>query len=97
MMRAWIFALGLALAPGCKKSATPTTPPTTSSGSAAGSGSAACGEIKAGEPMAQEQCTCLGARVNASRGGEQEHCAAGETEIGTVRLGIEGGWCCKGP
>jgi hypothetical protein len=45
--------------------------------------------------MTQEQCTCLGGRVNLSRGGEQEHCERGETEIGNVRFGIEGGWCCK--
>jgi hypothetical protein len=45
--------------------------------------------------MTPEQCTCLGGRVNASRGGEQEHCAASEKELGTVRFGIEGGWCCK--
>jgi hypothetical protein len=35
--------------------------------------------------------------LNPSRGGEQDHCARGETELGSVRFGIEGGWCCKAP
>jgi hypothetical protein len=77
---------------GCKKSGSSTPSPNGS-----GSGSAACGNTP-GEPLTQEQCTCLGGRVNASTGGgAQAHCAAGETELGNVRFGIEGGWCCKTP
>lgn len=46
--------------------------------------------------MTKEACEAQGARVNASiGGGAQAHCADDETEIGNVRLGIEGGWCCK--
>jgi hypothetical protein len=63
---------------------------------AGGEGSAACGPIEPGAALTSEQCTCLGGRVNLSRGGgAQEHCAAGEKELGNVRFGLEGGWCCK--
>ncbi|MBA3502484.1 MAG: hypothetical protein M4D80_32770 [Myxococcota bacterium] len=49
-----------------------------------------------GGVMTKEECEAQGARVNASiGGGTQAHCADDETEIGNVRLGIEGGWCCK--
>jgi hypothetical protein len=47
--------------------------------------------------MTPEECACLGGRVNLSRGGEQEHCAPGEVELSAIRIGIEGGWCCKAP
>lgn len=51
-----------------------------------------------GKTMTREQCTCVGGRVSLSRGdGAQEHCAVGEAELGTIRVGIEGGWCCKAP
>jgi len=74
-----------------------TSPPTpTEPSGAAPTGSAGCAQPAAGEAMTPDQCTCVGGRVNPSRGGEQEHCAANEQELGTVRLGIEGGWCCKG-
>jgi len=33
--------------------------------------------------------------VSPSRGGVQERCGPGEAEVGAIRLGIEGGWCCK--
>lgn len=94
------FALIVALA-ACGSSApapspTTATPPPTEPGGSSPAGSPACEQPPAGEPMTPDQCTCLGGRVHASRGGEQEHCAAGEQELGTVRLGIEGGWCCKG-
>jgi hypothetical protein len=56
---------------------------------------AGCPPVEPGQAMTPEQCTCLGGRLNLSRGGEQEHCARGEQELGTVRFGIEGGWCCK--
>jgi len=92
-----------ALGPGCKKSGQAPPPVAAgaesapSGGTSPGSppGSPACPQPEAGQPMTSDQCTCLGGRVNASRGGEQEHCTPGETELGTVRLGIEGGWCCK--
>jgi hypothetical protein len=46
--------------------------------------------------MTKEACEAQGGRVNASiGGGSQAHCADDETELGNVRLGIEGGWCCK--
>jgi hypothetical protein len=50
----------------------------------------------AGGVMTKEECEAQGGRVNASiGGGEQAHCDADETELAPVRLGIEGGWCCK--
>jgi hypothetical protein len=46
--------------------------------------------------MTKEACEAEGGRVNASiGGGSQAHCADDETELAPVRLGIEGGWCCK--
>ncbi len=52
--------------------------------------------LRGDSPMTKEECECAGGRVNPSiGGGAQAHCAAGETELGPVRLGIEGGWCCK--
>ena len=90
MMRALVV---VALAIGCSSPTqappqtpqTPQTPP----------GSPACRSPDSREPLTPEECTCLGGRVNLSRGGEQEHCASGETELGAIRFGIEGGWCCK--
>lgn len=53
-------------------------------------------EILKRDPLTKEQCECNGGRVNGSMGGgNQAHCAAGETELARVRLGIEGGWCCR--
>jgi hypothetical protein len=50
----------------------------------------------AGGVMTKEECEAQGGRVNASiGGGEQAHCNADESELAPVRLGIEGGWCCK--
>jgi hypothetical protein len=55
-----------------------------------------CDSPPPGEAMTKEQCECRGARVNASiGGGDQAHCGEGEIELGTVKLGIEGGWCCQ--
>jgi hypothetical protein len=55
-----------------------------------------CAPPAPGEVMTQPQCECLGGRVNASiGGGRQAHCADGEDELGRVRFGIEGGWCCR--
>lgn len=46
--------------------------------------------------MTPEECEAAGGRVNASiGGGSQAHCNDDETELAAVRLGIEGGWCCK--
>lgn len=46
--------------------------------------------------MTKEECEAKGARVNASiGGGSQVHCTDDEVDLGPVRLGIEGGWCCK--
>ena len=46
--------------------------------------------------MSKEECEAQGARFNPSiGGGEQAHCNPDETEVGPVRFGIEGGWCCK--
>jgi len=93
-MRALLLVL--VLASGCGRGSGPTNPnPTPPTGSEPPGGSAACGAPPMGQAMTPDQCTCLGGRVNPSRGGEQEHCAGGESELGTVRLGIEGGWCCK--
>jgi hypothetical protein len=50
----------------------------------------------AGAVMTKEECEAQGGRVNASiGGGEQTHCNPDEAELAPVRLGIEGGWCCK--
>ena len=100
---AFVSAFATLAAPGCKKSgqapspAPAGSPSTPSGGMSPGSppGSPACAQPEAGQPMTSDQCTCLGGRVSASRGGEQEHCTPGETELGTVSLGVEGGWCCK--
>lgn len=49
-------------------------------------------------PMTKEECEAQGHRFNPSiGGGDQPHCAEGETEVGPARFGIEGGWCCKKP
>lgn len=46
--------------------------------------------------MTKEECEAQGGRVNSSiGGGDQKHCNDDETEVAPVRLGIEGGWCCK--
>jgi hypothetical protein len=46
--------------------------------------------------MTKEECEAKGARVNPSiGGGSQSHCADAEVDLGPVRLGIEGGWCCQ--
>jgi hypothetical protein len=88
---------------GCHHDAKPAGPgagPAPGPGTSPGPGpapSAQCGELAAGEAMTPDQCTCRGGRVNGSiGGGAQAHCAANETELGNVRVGIEGGWCCKG-
>ena len=94
---------------GCHKNSDSTTTPTSGNGTGTGagigaalgpgpgSGSEMCGMPNQGA-ITEEQCTCLGGRVNASAGGgAQAHCAAGETEVAAVRFGIEGGWCCKKP
>ncbi len=55
-----------------------------------------CDQPEPGQAMTKEQCTCREGRVSLSRGGSVElHCEQGEAELGAVRLGIEGGWCCK--
>jgi hypothetical protein len=92
MMRACLLAV-LALGCSSPKQTSPKTPPPPPGAP----GSPQCRPVKSGEAMTPEQCTCLGGRVNPSRGGEQEHCASGEAELGTVQFGIEGGWCCKAP
>jgi len=46
--------------------------------------------------MTKEECEARGARVNASiGGGSQIHCTDDELDLGPVRIGIEGGWCCQ--
>jgi hypothetical protein len=46
--------------------------------------------------MTEPQCQCEGGRVVLSTGGAVEvHCEAGETEIGTAKIGDRAGWCCK--
>jgi hypothetical protein len=108
MLRTLLVSLVLLI--GCNKNSESTTTPAGSGpgngtgtgagiGAALGSGSSSemCGMPNQGA-ITEEQCTCLGGRVNASAGGgAQAHCAAGETEVAAVRFGIEGGWCCKKP
>lgn len=101
MMRTLLVTLVLLI--GCKKSGSTTSPPTgpgtgtgTDPGMTAGSGSAMCGAPNQGS-ITKEQCECLGGHVKASiGGGDEAHCAPGETEVATVSFGVEGGWCCKG-
>jgi hypothetical protein len=106
MMRALLAALVLVF--GCSSSSTrpmPTPMPEPSGPTAGSPGEpapglappspAGCPPVEPGQAMTPEQCACLGGRMNPSRGGEQEHCGRGEQELGGVRFGIEGGWCCK--
>ena len=44
--------------------------------------------------MTPEQCKTAGGTVVPSPGGDVK-CPDGQTELGKVRLGIEGGVCCK--
>ena len=45
--------------------------------------------------MTEEECKVKGGRVNASiGGGTQAHCNDDENDVGAVKFGIEGGWCC---
>ena len=45
--------------------------------------------------MTEEECKAKNGRVNASiGGGSQAHCNDDENDLGPVKLGIEGGWCC---
>ncbi|HSK00709.1 MAG TPA: hypothetical protein VK932_05685 [Kofleriaceae bacterium] len=109
MMRALLVALALVF--GCSSSSTRPTPmpePAATPGEPAATpdpaktppglappDQAGCPPVEPGQAMTPEQCTCLGGRMNLSRGGEQEHCARDEQELGSVRFGIEGGWCCQ--
>ncbi|MGN6104787.1 MAG: hypothetical protein ACTHU0_06780 [Kofleriaceae bacterium] len=102
-MRA-LLASALLLAFACRTPSSTSAPPAPSPGSAAPTGEpgqpapADCGALEPGAAMTPDQCSCRSGRVNLSRGGgDQAHCAEGETELGTVRIGIEGGWCCKAP
>lgn len=105
-MRA-LLASALLLAFACRTPSSTSAPPAPSPGSAAQPNEpgepgqpapADCGTLEPGAAMTPDQCSCRSGRVNLSRGGgDQPHCADGETELGTVRLGIEGGWCCKAP
>jgi hypothetical protein len=93
MMRASLVAV-LMLGCGSPQQPSPPTSPPPPPGSP---GSPGCRPPGASHVMTPEECACLGGRVNLSRGGEQEHCAPGEVELSAIRIGIEGGWCCKAP
>jgi hypothetical protein len=57
-----------------------------------------CDSPEPGQAMTQEQCTCRGGNVTLAKGASVDlHCEMGEVELATVKLGIEGGWCCKAP
>jgi len=57
---------------------------------------AACDQPEPGQAMTREQCACRDGRLTLSNGRAVElHCEAGEVELGAVRIGVEGGWCCK--
>jgi hypothetical protein len=45
-------------------------------------------------PTTLETCECHGGEFQASLGTSWQTCPEDETEIGTVRFGIEGGLCC---
>jgi len=46
------------------------------------------------EVLTPEQCTAQGGQVRGDIGDGQIACAAGERELGRVRIGVEGGVCC---
>ena len=75
---------------------TPTAPPAVTIDAACEPAREKVDRLLMNEAMTAEECQCLRGRVNLSRGGgDQPHCASDETDEGPVRLGIEGGWCCK--
>ena len=82
-MRALLLVL--VLASSCGRGSGPTDPNPPPTGPGTDDGSAACGAPPMGQAMTPDQCTCLGGRVNPSRGGEQEHCAGGESEVFFMR------------
>lgn len=90
MLRALVISLALF---GCSSKPAATTTPTPPPSAAGGT----CEAISPDKPLSPDQCQCHGGRVNMSRGGEQEHCDAGERELGNVTAGVEGGWCCAKP
>lgn len=94
IIRTLVIALALF---GCSKKQDQTTPPPSGGGAAAGAAGGTCEAISPDKPLTPDQCQCHGGRVNASKGGEQAHCDAGEQELGNVSMGIEGGWCCAKP
>jgi hypothetical protein len=81
-MRSFLFVVLVACSSSSKPAPEPTQPTPT--------------EPAPGTVMTTEECEAKGGRVNASiGGGSQAHCNDDETELGAVRIGIEGGWCCK--
>jgi len=51
-------------------------------------------ETPAEGPMSSDQCTCQGGQVRGDIGDGKIKCEAGESELGRVATGIEGGVCC---
>jgi hypothetical protein len=83
-MRSLLFVLLVACSSSSKPEPTPSQPTPTEPAPPSGA------------VMTKEECEAQGGRVNASiGGGSQAHCNDDETEVAPVRLGIEGGWCCK--
>jgi len=90
-MRIAHIAVAFLLLSACSSKVPPVPKQTPESGSSTGSSAPPTATV-----MTKEECEAQGGRVNSSMGGgDQAHCADGETELAPVRLGIEGGWCCK--
>jgi len=56
----------------------------------------ACG-VTEGTALTTEQCSCLGGSVRTDPGNGSVQCDEGATQLGRVKVGIEGGICCAAP
>ena len=77
------------------ETADPATPPAEASKNPqAKPGSGDAPDDKPATPTTAEECQAAGGTIAPSTGG-QPKCPEGKNAIGSIRLGIEGGLCCK--